>query len=78
MPSDGFFNDTVSTSDHIAKVEQKLLKTILEPFQNKSVAICGKIIQRAKVVIDDTIIEEVTDFIYLGNMISELKTDITT
>jgi hypothetical protein len=42
------------------------------------VAICGKNIQRAKIVIDGTIIEQVTDFIYLGNIISEFKTAITT
>jgi hypothetical protein len=41
-------------------------------------AVCGKNIQRAKIVIDDIIIEEVTDIIYLGNTISEFKTDITT
>jgi hypothetical protein len=33
---------------------------------------------KVKIVIDDTIIEQVTDFIYLGNMIFKLKTDITT
>jgi hypothetical protein len=31
--------------------------------KTKSMAICGKNIQRAKIVIDDTIIAEVTDFI---------------
>jgi hypothetical protein len=43
----------------------------------QSMAICGKNIQRAKIVIGDTVIEEVADFMYLGNMISEFKTDIT-
>jgi hypothetical protein len=41
-------------------------------------AICGKNIRRATIVIDDTIIEQVIDFIYLENMISEFKTDIKT
>ena len=41
-------------------------------------AICGKNIQRANIVTDGTIIEQLTDFICLGNMTSEFKTDITT
>jgi hypothetical protein len=39
--------------------------------------ICSKNVQRAKIVIGDTVIEEVADFMYLGNMISEFKTYIT-
>jgi hypothetical protein len=34
---------------------------------------CQKNIQRVQFVIDDTIIEEGTDFIYLANMISEFR-----
>jgi hypothetical protein len=41
-------------------------------------AIWDKNIQRAKIVIDNKIIKQVTDFIYLGNMFSEPKTDTTT
>jgi hypothetical protein len=41
-------------------------------------AICGKNLQRSKIVIGDTINEQVTEFMYVGNMISEFKTDITT
>jgi hypothetical protein len=33
--------------------------------KTKSMAMCGKNIQRAKIVIDDIIIEQVMDFIYL-------------
>jgi hypothetical protein len=42
-----------------------------------SMAIRGKNIQRAKTILRDTIIDQVTDFMYLGNMISEFKTGIT-
>jgi sorting nexin-29 len=45
--------------------------------KTQSMAVCGKNMQRAKIVIDDTIIVQVTDFMYLGNMISEFKIDIT-
>jgi hypothetical protein len=45
--------------------------------KTKSVAVCGKNIQRAKTVINYIIIEQVTDFTYLGNTISAFKTDIT-
>jgi hypothetical protein len=42
--------------------------------KTKPIRICGKNIERAKIVIDDTIIEQVTDIIYLGHVISEFKT----
>jgi hypothetical protein len=35
--------------------------------KTKSVGLCGKYIQRVKIVIDDKIIEQVSSFIYLGN-----------
>jgi len=38
-------------------------------------AMCGKNIQRVKIVIDDKIIEQVTEFKYLGYCISEYKRD---
>jgi hypothetical protein len=46
--------------------------------KTKAMAICGKNIQRPKIDIDDTIIEQVTEFLYLGIIISEFKTNITT
>jgi len=39
-------------------------------------AMCGKHIQRVKTVIDDNIIEEVTDFKYVGYRISEYESDL--
>jgi len=37
---------------------------------------CGNHIQRVKIVINDNIIEQVTDFKYLGYQISEYKSDL--
>ena len=37
---------------------------------------CGNHIQRVKIVINDNIITEVTDFKYLGYHISEYKSDL--
>jgi len=39
-------------------------------------SLCGNYIQRAKIVINDNIIEQVTDFKYLGYCISEYKSDL--
>jgi len=39
--------------------------------KTKSMAMCGYYIQRVKIAINDNIIEEVTDFKYLGYRISE-------
>jgi len=38
--------------------------------------ICGNYIQNVKIVINDNIIEQVTDFKYLGYHISEYKSDL--
>jgi hypothetical protein len=51
---------------------------VISTDKTKSMAICGKNIHKVKIVIDDTNIEQVTDFICLGNVISKFKTDITT
>ena len=37
---------------------------------------CGNYIQRVKIVINNNIIEEVTDFKYLGYCIAEYKSDL--
>jgi len=41
-----------------------------------SMAMCGNYIQRVKIVINNNIIEQVTDFKYLGYHISEYKSDL--
>jgi hypothetical protein len=62
-----------NTLNKIARKDNMKISTT----KTKCMAICGKNIQGSKIVIYHTIIEQVTDFIYLGNMISEFKTDIT-
>ena len=42
----------------------------------KTMAMWGNHIQRVKIVINDSIIEQVTDFKYLGYHISEYKSDL--
>jgi len=44
--------------------------------KTKSMAMWGNHIQRVKTVINDNIIEQVTDFKYLGYRISEFKSDL--
>ena len=44
--------------------------------KTKSMAMYGNYIQRIKIVINNNIIEEVTDFKYLGYRISEYKSDL--
>jgi len=44
--------------------------------KTKSMAMCRNDIQRVKIVINDNIIEQVTDFEYLGYRISEYKSDL--
>jgi len=39
-------------------------------------AMCRNYIQRVKIMINDNIIEQVTDFKYLGYRISEYKSDL--
>jgi len=39
-------------------------------------AMCGNYIQRVKIVIKNNIIEQVTDFKYLGYRIAEYKSDL--
>jgi len=50
-------------------------KMTISSTKTKSMAVCGNHIQRVKMVINDNIIEEVTDFKYLGYRISEYKSD---
>jgi hypothetical protein len=44
--------------------------------KTKSMAMCGNHIQRVKIVINDDITEQVTDFKYLGYRIAEYKSDL--
>jgi len=44
--------------------------------KTKSMKMCGNYIQRVKIVINDNIIKQITDFKYLGYRISEYKSDL--
>ena len=45
----------------------KIFQTkVVEKIKRKSMAMCGNYMQRVKIVINDNIIEQVTDFKYLG------------
>jgi len=48
----------------------------LSSTKTKSMAIWGNHIQRVKIVMNDNILEQVTDFKYLGYSISEYKSDL--
>ena len=49
---------------------------IISSTKTKSMSMCGNQIQRVKIVINDKIIEQVTEFKYLGYCISEYKSDL--
>jgi len=51
-------------------------KMTISSTKTKSMVMCGNYIQRVKIVINDNIIEQVTDFKYLGYSTSEYKTDL--
>jgi len=51
-------------------------KVTISSTKTKSMAMCGNYIQRVKIVINNNIIEQVTDFKHLGYRISEYKSDL--
>ena len=53
-----------------------LNQMIISSTKTKSMAMWGNHIQRVKIVINDNIIEQVTDFKCLGYCISEFKSDV--
>jgi len=55
---------------HLNLIARKYKMTISS---TKSMAMCGNYIQRVEIVIKDNIIEQVTDFKYMGYRISEHK-----
>jgi len=52
------------------------LYTHIYPAQKLNQWKCGKHTQKVKIVINDNIIEQITDFKYLGYRISEYKSDL--
>ena len=57
---------------HLNLIARKYKMTISST-KTESMAMCGNHIQRVKIVINGNLIEEVTDFKYLGYRISEDK-----
>jgi hypothetical protein len=66
-------DDLPTMAYHLNLIARKYKMTISST-KTKSVAMWG--IQRVKIVINDNIIEQVTDFKYLGYRISESKSDL--
>ena len=60
---------------HLNLIARKYKMTISST-ETKSMAMWGNHIQRVKIVINDNIIEQVTDFKYLGYRISEYGNDL--
>ena len=65
--------DDLKTVAHHLNLIARKYKMIISSTRTKSMAMWGNHIQRVKIVINDNIIEHVTDFKYLGYRISEYK-----
>jgi len=65
-------DDLQAMAYHLNLIARKYKMTISST-KTKSMAMWGNHIQRVKIVINDNIIEQVTDFKYLGYCISEFK-----
>ena len=68
-------SDELQTMAYHLKLITRKYKMTISNIKTKSVAMWGNHIQRVKIVIND-IIEQVTDFKYLGYRISEFKSDL--
>jgi hypothetical protein len=60
---------------HLNLIARKY-KMAISSTKTKSMAMCGNHIQRVKIVINNHIIEQVTEFKYFGYCISEYKSDL--
>jgi len=68
-------DDLQTTANHLNLIARKYKMTISST-KTKSMAMWRNHIQRVKIVIDDSIIGQVTDFKYLGYRISEYGSDL--
>jgi len=68
--------DELQTMEYHLKLTARKYKMTISSTKTKPMAMCGNHIQRVKIVIHDNIIEQVTDFKYLGYRISEYKSDL--
>jgi len=68
--------DDLQTMAHHLNIIVRKYKMIISSTKTKSLAMWGNHIQRVKIVINNNIIEQVTDFKYLGYHISEYGIDL--
>ena len=68
--------DKLQTMAYQLKIIGRKYKMAISSTKTKSMTMCGNYIQRVKIVINDNIIEQVTDFKYLGYRIAEYKSDL--
>ena len=68
--------DELHTMAHQLNLVARKYKMSISSTKTKSMAMCGNYIQRVKIAINDNIIEQVTDFKYLGYRIAEYKSDL--
>jgi hypothetical protein len=64
-----------ATAYHLNLIARKY-NTNITSVKTKSMAMCGNHIQRVKIVINGRSIEQVSDFKYLGYLISGNKSDL--
>jgi len=68
--------DDLQTMAHHLNLTARKYKMTIPSTKTKSMAMWGNRIQRVKIVINDNIIEQVTDFKYLGYRMSEYGSDL--
>ena len=68
--------DDLKTMAHHLNLTARKYKMTISSTKTKPMAMWGNHIQRVKIVINDSIIEQVTDFKYLGYRISEYGSDL--
>jgi len=68
--------DELQTMAYHLNLIARKYKMNISSTKTKSMTMCGNHIQRVKIMINDNIIEQVTDFKYLGYRISEYKSDL--
>ena len=68
--------DNLQIMAHHFYLKARKYKMTISNIETKSMAMWGNHIQRVKIVINDNIIEQVTDFKYLGYRISEYGSDL--
>ena len=68
--------DDLQTMAHHLNFIARKYKMTISSTKTKSIAMWGNHIQRVQIVINDNIIEQVTDFKYLGYRISDHRNDL--